>query len=105
MRLRSLPVQEDAGMPRRAAISSGRVDDSRDGSANAFVVFQSAAAAEAALAHNMREVRALHLACILTARSRTDFHALGGCHVLAVFLCSDLRLVHICTSSGSGAQN
>jgi hypothetical protein len=55
VRLRSLPIQEDAGMPRKAAISSGRVDQSR-GSANAFLVFHEEAAAAAALAHNMQEV-------------------------------------------------
>lgn len=56
VRLRSLPLQTDAGMPRRAAISSGRVDAAGP-SANAYLVFRSRLAARAALAHNMQEVR------------------------------------------------
>ena len=56
MRLRSLPLQVDAGMPRRAANSSGHVDMAGP-AANAYLVFQSRLAARAALAHNMQEVR------------------------------------------------
>lgn len=55
VRLRSLPLQADAGMPRRAAISSGKVDEA-GASANAYIVFQNRLAARGALAHNMQQV-------------------------------------------------
>lgn len=55
VRLRSVPVKLDAKMPRRAAVLSGNISDSR-GTAHAYVVFQEQAAAQAALASNMQEV-------------------------------------------------
>jgi len=56
VRLRSVPVKLDVKMPRRAAILTGNVAADR-GTAHAYVVFADAAAAAAALALNMTEVR------------------------------------------------
>ena len=55
--LRSMAVDPEAKMPRRAAIITGKVQ--AGAAANAYVVFQGAEAAEAALAHNMQLVRLL----------------------------------------------
>ncbi len=58
VRLRSVPVALDAGMPRRAAVLLGKVDADR-ATAHAYVVFSSPEQARAALAHNMRVVSPL----------------------------------------------
>ena len=52
--LRSVAIDPDAKMPRRAAIITGQVQ--AGAAANAYVVFQQAEAAEAALGHNMQLV-------------------------------------------------
>ena len=56
MRLRSVPVDLEKKMPRKAAVLSGAIAAAR-GTSHAYVVFASAASAAKALAHNMREVR------------------------------------------------
>ena len=55
VRLRSVPVDLEKKMPRKAAVLSGAIAATR-GSSHAYVVFANAASAAKALAHNMREV-------------------------------------------------
>lgn len=56
VRLRSVPVDLAKKMPRKAAVLSGAIAADR-GTSHAYVVFSDVAAATAALAHNMQEVR------------------------------------------------
>ncbi|KAK9812953.1 hypothetical protein WJX72_006275 [[Myrmecia] bisecta] len=60
VRLRSVPVKPDLKMPRKAAILSGNLSETR-GIANAYIVFESTEAADAALAQNMQELGGLHV--------------------------------------------
>ena len=55
VRLRSVPVDLEKKMPRKAAVLSGAIAAAR-GSSHAYVVFADAGAASKALAHNMQEV-------------------------------------------------
>jgi nucleolar protein 12 len=55
VRLRSVPLQSDSKLPRRAAIATGAVETSK-GSAHAYVVFETRASAHQALLANMRPV-------------------------------------------------
>ena len=57
IRLRSLPLQSENKLPRRAAIATGAVAEASKGSAHAYVVFEDKGSAAAALAANMRSVR------------------------------------------------
>lgn len=72
VRLRSLPLKEEASgkLPRRAAVATGAVDESR-GSANAYVVFETEAAASTALVLNMGEVALSY---------SFDFTTIGRCN-------------------------
>ena len=54
--MRSVPIKLDKMIPRRAAILGKRVSEDR-GTSNAYLVFKQAASVDAALAHNMKEVR------------------------------------------------
>ena len=56
VRLRSLPVQLDKMLPRRAAVLSKRVATDR-GSAHAYIVFEDQSSVTPALQHNMQEAR------------------------------------------------
>lgn len=64
MRVRSLPVKADGKLPKKAAAITGALLEGR-ASAHAYIVFEERAAAEAALAHNMQEVRRCNRFCEL----------------------------------------
>ncbi|CAG9467470.1 unnamed protein product [Pedinophyceae sp. YPF-701] len=57
VRLRSVPVSLDQGMPRRSAVLGGKVNAEKRSSQSAYVVFATEAAARAALAANMSEMK------------------------------------------------
>jgi hypothetical protein len=60
VRLRSVAVEKDVKMPRKAAILSGHIATER-GSAHAYLVFKVAESVQPALRENMQEVGTLTL--------------------------------------------